>query len=251
MLIEIKTPAPVLNTPDYSFAFGGKTGSEIPLNEKGHPYCNEFVALPGMTYPVEETLEIKGSTIYRIGCGGYPEKRLYLDSRFAKPAAAQKSRKPMPARAILLERMAAMAGTPYVWGGNWKAGIPEMLQYYPAQNPIDDHTAIYWTLCGVDCSGLLFEASEGTTPRNTSQLVYFGQGVPTGEPLQPLDMILYPGHVAFVVDPQTTIESKFPFGVIQRDLATRLWEFEKSRKRVEEWNSALDPLLHYTIRRFT
>ena len=34
MWLEVARPTPLLNTPDFRFAFGGKTGSQIPLNEK-------------------------------------------------------------------------------------------------------------------------------------------------------------------------------------------------------------------------
>jgi len=250
MLIEILSPAPVLNTPDFSLAFGGKSGSEIPLNENGHPYCFEFVALKGKVFEVKESIPQKAAEIYRIACPFYPKQHLYLDSRFAKPAIAFAPPVPLPPAEIILKRMIRMTGTPYVWGGNWKTGIPELLIYYPPKSPIDDRTSILWTLNGVDCSGLLFEATEGATPRNTSQLVRFGTAVPIHSPLKPLDIIVYPGHIVFLVDDATTIESKFPFGVIQRDLSTRLWEFDAVRKRVNDWSSGLDPHKFYTVRRF-
>lgn len=250
MLIEILTPAPILNTTDFSFAFGGKSGSEIPLNEKGLPYSFEFVALKGMVFEVQESIARGSAEIYRIFCPFYPTQPLFLDSRFAKKTAGFSPSKALPQPHIILSRMVEMTGTPYVWGGNWKAGIPELLAYYPSKKPIDDRTSILWTLSGVDCSGLLFEATEGATPRNTSELIRFGSPVPLASPLQPLDMIVYPGHVVFVKDKETTIESKFPFGVIQRDLSTRLWELEAKRKRLENWTQQLDPLKYYIIRRF-
>lgn len=249
MLIEIQSPAPVLNIPDFTFAFGGKTGSEIPLDEKGHPYCFEFVALKGMIFEVKESIPQKFGEIYRISCPSYCKEPLYIDSRFAKLATSPTVKRPLPPHNIILNRMIEMTGSPYVWGGNWKAGIPEMLLYYPAKKPIEDRTSILWTLNGVDCSGLLFEATDGATPRNTSQLIHFGEKVPLDSTLLPLDMILYPGHVVFIKDEKTTIESKFPFGVIQRDLTTRLMEFESTRKRVETWTPELNPHQFYTVRR--
>lgn len=155
-----------------------------------------------------------------------------------------------PSKKTILERMLQMIGTPYVWGGNWNAGIPEMLIYYPPTQRLNPSEEILWTLKGVDCSGLLFEASNGTTPRNTSELLYFGNPVPIDEQLMPLDMLLYPGHIAFVVDAHTTIESKFPFGVIQRNLSERLWEYAQARTRVNDWSSDLNPRNHFVIRRF-
>ena len=37
MHVQVRRPAPILNTSDFSFAFGGKSGSEIPLDEKDIP----------------------------------------------------------------------------------------------------------------------------------------------------------------------------------------------------------------------
>jgi hypothetical protein len=251
MLIEIISPAPILNIPDFVFAFGGNSGSEIPLNAKGHPYCFEFVALKGMTFEVEKTNKSGNALIHKIMCETYPKRSLYVDTRFAKPASRLSPKRVLPEAEAILSKMLAKIGTPYVWGGNWSDGIPEMLDYYPAKKPIDDHTAKYWTLSGLDCSGLLYEATEGAAPRNTSQLIHYGQPVPLGSNLRPLDMIVYPGHVVFVANPKFTVESKFPFGVILRDLPTRIWEFDAARKRVEEWDNGLDPNRYYTIRRFT
>jgi len=249
--IEIHSPAPVLNTPDFSFAFGGESGSEIPLNAKGHPHCFEFVALTGMVFSVHEAIGSKGRPIYRVSCLWYPNQDLFIDGRFTQPTSMDPNAdRPLPPRKEILQRMLEMKGTPYVWGGNWRAGIPEMLRYYPPKSSIDDHTSIYWTLSGVDCSGLLFEATRGATPRNTSQLIRFGRPIPIGSPISQLDMIVYPGHVVFVLDERTTIESKFPFGVIQRDFATRIAEIETDREQVAEWTADLDPHKHYVIRRF-
>ena len=71
--------------------------------------------------------------------------------------------------------MEALTGTPYVWGGNWSSGIPEMVHFYPPKSPLDEKTERYWNLKGIDCSGLLYQTSGGATPRNTSQLIYYGK----------------------------------------------------------------------------
>jgi hypothetical protein len=250
MLIELSTPAPILNTPDFAFAFGGRDGKEIPLNERCHPYCFEFVGLKGMVFQVEEAMAQGNAWIYRVACPFYSEPKLYLDSRFAK-AAEPPVLRGLPAAETILQRMKEKIGTPYVWGGNWSAGIPKLLEYYPPKGFVDDRTLILWTLKGIDCSGLLYEATEGATPRNTAQLLRFGKAVPIGAELKPLDMILYPGHILFILNDTTTIESKFPLGVICRNLSERLWELERERKRVNEWTSELDLRTSYVIRRLT
>jgi len=247
MLIETIGPTPILNTPDFKYTFGGKSGSEIPLSVSGQPYSFEFVALKGMVFEWKETLE---DSIFRISCPFYKGEKLFIDSRFTKPALAFTPNPALPAKASILKKMIEMTGTPYVWGGNWSAGVPEMSTYYPPKRSIDERTSILWNLKGVDCSGLLYEATGGASPRNTSELVYFGQPVPPGTSLIPLDMILYPGHVVFVLDEKRTIESQFPYGVVQRDLSQRLMQFESERTRVERWRPDLDPGKFYTVCRF-
>ncbi len=256
MWIQIAKPAPVLNTPDFSFAFGGATGKEIPLDAKGHPYCFEFVALEGMLFQIRNKIPKEGHFIYEAETPFYPHAPLFIDSRFVKEASRPTPHS-MPTANEILKRMAALTGTAYVWGGNWSRGIPETLLFYPPAHPIDSKTESYWTLKGVDCSGLLYEATEGLTPRNTSQLIRYGNSLKTsalkiGEllnQLRPLDLILYPGHVLFVLNPTTSIESKYPFGVIQRNLRERIEELFKKRTLVDEWTAATDAGKHFMIRR--
>ena len=218
MWIEICSPAPILNTPNFSSVFGGENGSEIPLNPKGQPHHFEFVALEGMAFQVEEMIPTHNATIYRVLCPFYSRSSaLYLDSRFAKPGT-NVIPQTLPPSKIIITKMTALLGSPYVWGGNWSAGIPEMLSYYPAKGPINDRTRTLWTLRGVDCSGLLFEASHGATPRNTAQLLHFGTPVEIGAKLKSLDMILCPGHVVFILDEKRTIEKNFRLGSFKETL---------------------------------
>jgi len=238
---QINTATPVLNTPDFEAVFGGPSGNAIPLNSFGHPKHFEFVALKGMRFEVVDQI---GTYILQIRSPSYSDEPLYVDRRFCQPVdeAAPPSLN-LSAQAIL-ERMETRVGAAYVWGGNWADGVPEMLLYYPPRSPLDQRTQTLWTLQGLDCSGLLYEATHGATPRNTSHLLRFGRTVLQTEPLQVLDMILYPGHVLFVRDQTTIIESKSPFGV-------RICSFEK------RWNDICDLCrgdanvgASFTIRRF-
>lgn len=248
MLIEIKTPAPILNTPDFRFAFGGKTGDEIPLNKNKQPLFFEFVALKGTVFQVENVLIKNQISIYQISSSAYPKKELYVDSRFTQTAYKYNLNE-MPSHKNILEKMKALTGTPYVWGGNWSLGIPEMLQFYPPKKGLNTNTHILWTLQGVDCSGLLYESSNGASPRNTHQLVCWGDPVTELSDLKPLDMFVYPGHVFFVLDKETAIESRFPQGVVETPLTTRINELLETRSKVDHWNKSLDPKRFYTIRR--
>jgi cell wall-associated NlpC family hydrolase len=103
------------------------------------------------------------------------------------------------------ERLLAALGKPYVWGGNLKDGVPLLREFYPQAEP----------LIGVDCSGLLYEATDGFTPRNTSALTSFGRAVQVAglsperiaQRLQPLDLIVWKGHVMVVLDGDSIIQS--------------------------------------------
>jgi hypothetical protein len=232
--IEIHTACPVLNTPDFLFAFGGNDGKTIPLDARGLPHLNEFIALKGMVFDVVEQVS---SHIAQVNHPTYPGT-LFLDLRFTQPHASEgKEVRRLPPKQVILERMGKLLGTPYVWGGNWSQGIPEMLKLYPPQSDVDPAIQTLWTFSGVDCSGLLYETTEGATPRNTSGLIHFGAVVPIqglsiesiAQRLEPLDMILYKGHVLFVFDQHTTIESRFRFGVVQRDLRERLEEIAQNK----------------------
>jgi hypothetical protein len=254
MDIEIVSPAPVLNTPDFRHAFGGDDGLQIPRNASGHPCYNEFVALPHMRFEIEEEA---APHIYLVRSKEYPAEKLYIDSRFTRPAASMRSPALLPSKEELVRRMERLLGTSYVWGGNWSAGIPELLALYPPQGSISDHTQILWTFKGVDCSGLLFEASNGLTPRNTSQLIHFGTDVPIAgkspqeirSSLQPMDIVVWPGHTWYVLNDQFSIESRSSSGVVLRPLLERLEETCQERKGVDRWEPTLDPKAHFVIRR--
>ena len=257
VVIQVISPAPVLNIADFRAAFGGRDGSQIPTNAKGHPLHYEFVALPGMRFNLEEVLPRHHHCIYRVSTKAYPSAKLYIDSRFTCPALEKAAEAVFPSSKEILARMQRLIGTLYVWGGNWSSGITELLHFYPPQGPIDEKTKIFWTLKGVDCSGLLYEATGGLTPRNTSELIRYGHAVRIEgrspeqivQLLKPLDLVVWPGHVWFVLDANHAIESKSPFGVIKTNLSERLEDTCKTRSGVNTWNASLDPEKHFVIRR--
>ncbi len=254
MEIEIVTAAPILNTPDFRMVFGGADGRQIPQNSLGHPFHYEFVALPGMRFQIEENLK---DSISRVSTPAYRAEALDLDLRFTREAIAQRPAPLFPSINELANQMERLLGTKYVWGGNWSAGIPEILKLYPPRGPIDDLTKTLWTFRGVDCSGLLYETSRGLTPRNTSNLIRFGEAVLIEgqsakqmiKHLQPMDIVVWPGHVWFVLSSEFSIESKSPFGVIRRKLPERLEETLRERRGVNQWALDLDSKTHFVIRR--
>ncbi|GAI00651.1 unnamed protein product, partial [marine sediment metagenome] len=70
-------------------------------------------------------------------------------------------------------------------------------------------------LKGVDCSGLLYQATNGYTPRNTSSLVSYGAPVRIAglkvdqiiKKVEPLDIIVRRGHVVVILNKEQVIES--------------------------------------------
>jgi len=55
--------------------------------------------------------------------------------------------------------------------------------------------------------------------------------------LQPLDLIVWSGHVIIVLDENTVIESTPDYGVHKSDLLSRLKSIAKERTPVNDWDS--------------
>lgn len=211
-----KKPTPVLNTPDFNGVFGGE---KLPLDEKGLLRPLELIALPGTKFRILKNLP---GNIYEIVTNDYPHGPQYIDGRFVE--AAHKTTpariKNLPSAEIIFSRLEGSLGLPYIWGGNWSKGIPEISLLY--KHNIPTGLEKIWTLAGVDCSGLLYEATNGFTPRNTSELLYFGTSIPSISDVKPLDIVVYPGHVMIFLTPTLLIESLYSKGVITTPASDRL-----------------------------
>lgn len=214
-------PAPVLNTADFAFVFGNKDGKTLHLDNSGLIRELEFIALPETVFHVEDIIKKKNFTVYKVTTSDYPyptDKGYFVDSRFVKIAKnkpADRAKK-LSSQEEIINKLLSTEGSIYVWGGNYKEGIPQMISFYPPSFSINPSLERQWALKGVDCSGLLYEATSGFTPRNTSSLVNFGVPVNiaglTSEQiiskLKPLDIIVWKGHVIIVLDQTRTIESR-------------------------------------------
>jgi cell wall-associated NlpC family hydrolase len=200
------TPAPVLNTPDFKKYFSGK----VKLDPCKGVRPVEFVALPGTMFRIEGETKSDGVTIYRVSTNDYPypsKTGYYADSRFLKEVTGAPKERPrsLPEISVVQQRLLAAVGEPYVWGGDVKDGVPLLRELYPGGDP----------LAGLDCSGLLYQATDGFTPRNTSALTSFGEAVPVAGlspetiagKLKPLDLIAWKGHVMIVLDGDSIIQS--------------------------------------------
>ncbi|NGX47544.1 MAG: hypothetical protein K1000chlam3_00922 [Chlamydiae bacterium] len=215
-------PTPILNTANFQGVFGAK---KLPLDDQGLLRPVEMIALPGTKFQILKKLP---HHILEVITEEYPYGPQYIDSRFVTFAKATPSErcKILPDLKTISSRLESSLGLPYIWGGNWGRGIPEIQTLYQPKIPANLKKT--WTLSGVDCSGLLFEATNGYTPRNTSDLLQFGEIVPSIQNVKPLDILVWPGHVVIVLTPTLTIESLYGKGVITTPLATRLTELSST-----------------------
>lgn len=225
-------PSPILNTPDFTSVFGGKKGHHLLVDEKGHIRSLEFISLKGEVFSVIKKIS---NNIFQVIHPYYPIHPLYIDIRFFSDHASLE-KKPRITHEIVLQSMIEKVGQPYLWGGNWSQGIFQILKHYPPQKKLTNPEIDQWTLKGLDCSGLLYEATQGLTPRNSNELNQFGTFITNArekfpniqKKIRPLDMILLQGHVIFIIDQNICIESRENQGVVISPLEKRLEEIEKT-----------------------
>lgn len=253
------SPTPVFNTADLSACLGGADGDSLPLDEHGLMRTMETVLFPETKLKL---LEPVAQFIWRIQTDAYPYLGdQFIDERFIKRCSSEPfaSAAPLPTIPILLETMGKMMGARYMWGGNYPEGINLLSQLYPSKTALHCMPPLIqdtWRIKGVDCSGFLYYATKGWTPRNTSSLVTLGKAVPIkglsgeeiAENLQPLDLIVWAGHVICAVDNRTTIESRLPEGVIQLDAVERLRDIVTQKEPVDDWTSTTGP--RFVVRRW-
>lgn len=220
-----KLPTPLFNVPNISECFGGSDGNSLPLDDKQLLRIVETVLFPHSRI---ELLEKVDSFIWRVKTDEYNYPgTFYVDERFLEHTDRPHRKPQLPPASTILQRMNALIGTPYIWGGNWPSGIDLLRQIYPSKTPFDELDPLVkntWILKGVDCTGLLYYATDGYTPRNSSTLVTFGQSAT--EP-KDLDIIAWKGHIV-IIDGNETIESRHPLGVVKTPLEKRLAEIQNT-----------------------
>ncbi|CCB90193.1 C40 family peptidase [Simkania negevensis] len=255
-----KVSTPVLNQADFQSVFGGVSGT-LPFDQSNLVRAIEMIAFPGTVFEiVHEHLD----HILQVRTAEYPTLNpLFVDRRFG----TQKTKRPpereknLPAPKEILKRLKHQLGKPYIWGGNWGMGVPELLRYYPPKKILTPLESVSWTCQGVDCSGLLYEAVEGALPRNTQDLLFVGRPVPLEgvewenipSLLQPLDLIIWNGHMTIVYDNKSVIESKHEWGgVCMTDLQKRLRIIREEDKKIaaDDPASVLQNRETFLVRRF-
>ena len=221
-------PTPVLHTPDFHFVFGGKDGKTLHLDKTGIIREVEFIALPHTAFKIEDTIKKGNATIYKITTDEYPypsTRGYFIDSRFVTTTDREPVPRPkiLPTKEAIIKNLLSAEGSRYLWGGNYKEGISQMLSFYPPSSLLSQEVKAQWIQQGVDCSGLLYEATNGCTPRNTSSLVSFGEPVKIAglnteqiiKMLEPLDLMVWTGHLIIVLDKVRTIESRLDYDTQQ------------------------------------
>jgi hypothetical protein len=246
------TSTPVLHTPDFKAVFGGTSGVAVKTDRCGQVRELEYIALPGTVFTILKKLPSGSATIYQVETDEYSSPanaRLYVDSRFliAGRTAMPQRTSAVPSRESILSALRATAGSRYVWGGNVPGGVPAFSAWFNGTVREEDRGR--YILAGLDCSGLLYHATGGRTPRNTAQLLMHGQGLAIAGKssaeiaalLQPLDLIVWNGHVVIVLDQQTAIESRLECdkpgngGVVTTELSQRIAEIMRTRHPVNAW----------------
>lgn len=205
-----KSPTPLYNTPSFP---------DLKKDSQGLIRNLEIILFPGTKLTIKKEV---APYVCEITTLEYPsESPLYIDRRFLLPGSSKtpEREKHLPSAASILKSMTSLVGTRYFWGGNWSEGIAEMQSLYPHFPAPEDQDDL---ICkGLDCSGLLYQVTNGFTPRNTSQLVTYGQALASDEPLKPLDMMVWRGHVIWALDADSCIESFISKGVIISPLKER------------------------------
>jgi hypothetical protein len=261
------TSAPVLNSPDFSAVFGGTNGQDLKTDHCGQVRELEYIALPGSIFTILKKQRFGIADIYQVETDEYvvpPNVRLYVDGRFLKLVHTEPApRRPsLPPREKVISALRKSVGIHYVWGGNIPNGVPELAAWF--YDGIRKSDTALLTLAGLDCSGLLYHATGGWTPRNTSQLIAFGQGVAIAGKqsteiamlLQPLDLIVWNGHVVIVLDRQTAIESRLACekpgngGVVTTQLTWRITEIMRTRHPANVWSEGKKRQDIFVVRRW-
>jgi hypothetical protein len=252
---------PLLNTHKLKDIFGGADGYNIPLQD-GLLKELETILLPSTIVRIIKQIS---PFVVEVSTEEYSASTpLWTDNRFLQACdniPHQKRKKLLSADAII-SSMKSCLNMPYLWGGNAK-GVPEMMEYYPPKSKdrvLDTKVLQAWSLYGMDCSGLLYFATNGFTPRNTAQLIAYGNEVKIqGKDfsllnLAPLDLIVWKGHVIIYIGQDMVIESLGGKGVLITPLQNRLNEICFNLKRIplDGWDQ--DPSIpeceRFVIRRW-
>lgn len=191
----------------------------------------------------------------------------FLDSRFvenreSKPAEVIHK---LPDMSSIFKTLLAAVDSQYIWWGSYYQWIPEINDLYSTPSDVElssgeqQYKILQWT----DCSWLLWQATNGYTPRTTRTLLSFWSSVPISwdsvdqiiKKVKPLDLIVWAGHVIIILSDEYVIESiwkeNFEGWVEIVSLKERLQDIFTRRQPVDEWSkSDLPEKKKFVIRRW-
>lgn len=224
-------PTPVLTTPYFSANRGGSTEPwSYGLNMGDQEMIRNLVAvaLPGTVFTVYFQLIDTWTTIYGVYSREIapPPRKVarYIDSRFVEKLEKKPLERTVTRLSVeeIYTNLLAAEGKRYVRGGTYADGIPEMSARYPYPSTTPQSIRELRRLEWVDCSGLLYQATNGRTPRNTTLLLWFGRSLPiegkTVDELialvRPLDLIVRKGHTMIILNQNDVIESRHDYDTL-------------------------------------
>lgn len=258
-ITKLPTPLYRLNKNDIAIhkilGWAGSTG----LRLDGQNLVRELaVVLPTDTpLTLISKHQIDGYTYYQVrtrefDAGPGAKFAYFIDARFIEktPNKAPELLSELPSHKQIIKNLLATKGSSYVrWGSRYQ-GLSQMEEFFPSTSPLSSPHQKQKNLKGVDCSWLIREATKGNTPRNTRQLLSFGEMVEIENldidtiisKLEPLDLIVRDGHVVVVLNQNKTIESRrrpqFKGGVEIVNLKDRLTEIMKTRTPVNDYEKS-------------
>lgn len=232
---------PIINERDFPSLF--TTGALF--DSTAHVRWLEMIAFAGTVFDV---LEEVSPTVLRVTTEEYPASiPLYIDRRCVNLSEEKpKERSPkLPTRHELLAKLNDYPEIPYLLGGNFQRPFLAWADWYP---PIQ-HDSLYQRMirqfAGVDCSGILYELTNGLIPRNTGDLVSFATEV---EIPSPLDVVIKPGHVLIYLGDDVLLESEEVNGVRRSLFSERKEALRSEGYRCMHWYTQLEsqsaPLLY-------
>ncbi len=216
---------PMFYLEDFPRYFWWGTGGALILDDWQQIDPTETILFPKSVVHVQKILPKNGYTLLEVTSKEYPydSDPHYIDARLLQvyqvSTPLRKRIIVLPTRTMIINRLRSQVGKPYVWWGNALGWVPYLETLYRPQHTLDTPMRKKWILDGWDCSGILYWATNGYTPRNTSKLITFGTGLEIAGKsateiaalVKPLDIIVWKWHNMIVIDQKHILESTVNF----------------------------------------
>ncbi len=177
-------PTPLFWLPvdqvDINKILGGKGTTGLKLNGNNLIMELAVVLPPESPLTLMKKIEKDGFTYYQVRTREFDAGRgakvgYFVDARFIQKTDQKLVERPqtLPSFQEIKNNLLAASGTVYIWGGSWYQGIPEIDKLFPSDVQLSSLDQKRKLMQGVDCSGLLYQATNGYTPRNSRSLLTF------------------------------------------------------------------------------